>query len=124
MRLWPAFLALAACGDETVTAYSTESVFALVSVNGAPFQTSASIDIGVAGEITGSAPCNSYRAKQTAPYPWFEIGPIAATKRACPDLEAEAIYFETLGRMTIVEVSGSTLILTNDANEEMLFQAP
>jgi len=124
MRFWPALLLLAGCGDETLTAYSPEVSFSLVSINGLAFSSTATLEIGKAGEITGAAPCNNYRASQSAPYPWFEVGPILATKRACPDLAAETNYFETLKRMTIVEVVGPILILTNNANEEMVFQSP
>jgi heat shock protein HslJ len=43
---------------------------------------------------------------------------------ACPDLAAEAQFFDALSTMTLVEVLGRTLILTDDNGREMLFQAP
>lgn len=118
--------ALAGCwGDETVTGYlDGADIFALQSINGTAFAASATIDLSETGRVSGKAPCNSYFAEQSAPYPWFDIGPIAATKAACPDLPAEGQFFDTLSRMTVAEVSGDTLILSNTDDEEMVFQAP
>lgn len=116
---------LAACQpDETVTKYLQGSeTFVLQSINGAPFKAAASIHLGEAGKVSGQAPCNSYFAEQSAPYPWFELGPIAATKRACPDLDAEQAFFDALAMASLVEVSGPILILSNDQDLEMVFQA-
>ena len=124
MRVMLAALLLSSCGDETVTAHSEEDLFALQAINDQPFDASATLNISEPGRISGQAPCNSYFAAQTAPYPWFDLGPIASTKRACAELKDESLYLETLARMTIVEVSGPVLILTNDMGEKMVFQAP
>lgn len=75
------------------------------------------------GQISGQAPCNSFSASQSAPYPWLDIGPILSTKRACPDLNFEVDTLQLLARMTLVEVSGDTLILSNDAEESLLFMS-
>lgn len=116
---------LAACQpDETVTKYLQGSeTFVLQSINGTPFGAVATIHLGEAGKVSGQAPCNSYFAEQSAPYPWFELGAIAATKRACPDLDAEQTFFDALATASLVEVSGPILILTNDQDLEMVFQA-
>lgn len=119
-------LALMACQpDETVSGH-TDGVtsFALQSIDGTAFKASATIDISEFGKISGRAPCNSYFAAQTAPYPWFALGPIGSTKMACPDLAQEGQFFDALGAMTLVEVVGNTLILSNDTGREMVFQAP
>jgi heat shock protein HslJ len=42
---------------------------------------------------------------------------------ACPDLAAESQYLTALGEMTLAEVSGPTLILSNDAGRSMVFTA-
>ncbi len=110
--------------DETVAAFAGDAtVFALQSLDGAPFPASATLDVGTPGQITGDAPCNSYSADQSAPYPWFAVGPIAATRRACSDLAAETTFFDALAAMTLVEVVGETLILSNTDGGEMVFQA-
>lgn len=118
--------ATAACQtDETVSAYSGDKqAFNLVAIDGAAFAASATIDLSQAGRIQGTAPCNQYFAGQTAPYPWFEAGPIGATRMACPDLAAETAFFEALGTMTFAEVLDDTLLLSNSDGREMLFQSP
>ena len=126
MRALFTLLALAACNsDETLTAYADGvTVFALETLNGAPFTARATIDISEPGRVTGQAPCNRYFAAQTAPYPWFKLGPVGATKMACPDLNQEGAFLRALSQMTLSEIAGSTLILSNDAGQEMVFQAP
>lgn len=62
--------------------------------------------------ISGEAPCNLYHGQLQAPWPAFRPGPIAVTRRACPDLEAESRYFAALGAMTQGTLDGATLTLT------------
>lgn len=111
--------------DETLTRYApADTVFELVSLDGISFRETATLDISKPGWIRGRAPCNTYTASQTAPYPWFEIGPIATTKRACPAQVSETNFFEALGQMTIAEFGNGLLILTNTDGREMVFQSP
>ena len=118
-------LALFQCeGDETVTAYGAgDQVWALHEIDGQTFAAPATLRLQAGGQITGDAPCNSYSGTLTAPYPWFEIGDLSATRTACPDLEAEGFYFAALMAMTQSEVSGDVLILRNDDGHEMVFKA-
>lgn len=117
---------LSACqADETVTAYLPgPSVFHVVSIDGEPFDDIATIDLSEAGRITGKAPCNQYSADQKAVYPWFEAGMITSTRMACPNLDAEALYLSALFEMTLSEVAGDILILSNTQGREIVFQAP
>ena len=118
----PALLA-AHLKDETISGYADPAAsYQLEAINDAPYPATATITFPAQGRIIGTAPCNHYSASQSAPYPWFEPGPIAATKRACPDLAAEAEFFAALSRMTLVEVVGPHLLLTNDADEIMAFR--
>lgn len=116
-------LLLCACrGDETVAAYGAAGdVWQLTEVDGAPVAYTAVIRFGADGTVTGRAPCNSYSARQTAPYPWFELGPIRVTRRACPALRSEAAYLSALRAMTLAETSSDVLILSNDAGRSMVF---
>lgn len=119
-----ALAALAACKDETLTGYGAAGqTWVLHSIDGAPFTQRATIAFPEEGRITGDAPCNSYFARQTLPYPWFKAEGIGATKRACPALAAEQAYFDALARMTLAEVAGATLILSTEAGDEMVFRA-
>ena len=120
-----AFLTSACQADETVTAYlSGSGVFDLVSIDGAPLGAEATIDLSQAGRIQGQAPCNQYFADQNAVYPWFEAGPIGATRMACDRLAEETTFFSVLSEMTLSEIVGNTLILSNTDGREMVFQAP
>ncbi|MEO0403088.1 MAG: META domain-containing protein [Pseudomonadota bacterium] len=110
--------------DETVARYGAAGLtWSLASLNGAPFAARATLEFAVGGPVSGHAACNRFNTKNTVPYPWFEIGPIAATKMACPDLEAETAYLSALAVMTQSEVRGDTLFLRNDAGDEMVFTA-
>ncbi|WP_432448796.1 META domain-containing protein [Aliiroseovarius marinus] len=115
---------LSACKDETISGYADpEAVWELTELNGSSFDARATIRFPEQGKITGQAPCNRYFSAQKAPYPWFETGPIAATKMACADLEAETQFFAALEKMSQSEALGSTLILSNEKGDEMVFKA-
>ena len=112
------------CTDETISGYADpDAVYRLVEIDGQAFTPRATIAFKTEGRAEGSAPCNTWSAEQSVPYPWFELGAIAATKRACPELDAEQQYFDALAQMTLAEVQGPILILTNDDAREMIFQA-
>jgi len=118
-------LLLAACrADETVSAFADpQAVYRLVEINGTPFAGHATIRFPEEGRVTGRGPCNSFTASQSAPYPWFRLGPLAATRALCPAISAERAYFAALAGMSEAEIMGGVLILRNDAGEEMVFQA-
>lgn len=124
MRLLPLlFLPLAACADETISGYADpDATYRLAEIGGTAFPASATIAFPAEGEVRGTAPCNAWSATQSAPYPWFTLGPIAATRRACPDLAAEMLFFDTLARMTLAEVQGQVLILSSEDGTEMVFR--
>jgi heat shock protein HslJ len=117
-------LLLGYCTDETLTGYGAQGQdFVLISINDQPFPARATIRFPEEGQIAGQGPCNSFSATQDLPYPWFKAGPIAATKRACPELDAEALFFQTLSEMTLSEVSGPNLILSTSEGQTMVFLA-
>jgi len=105
-------IALTACQqDESVSKFAVA------------FTSRATIAFPKEGEVVGQAPCNRYFATQTVPYPWFALSGIGATRMACPELEAESAFFAALEDMSLVEIVGPTLILTNEAGREMVFEA-
>ncbi|NRP12932.1 hypothetical protein XMM379_000914 [Aliiroseovarius sp. xm-m-379] len=117
-------LTLAACNDETLSGYAPEkTTWVWQELDGGPAPARATLTLGPRGQVSGQAPCNSYSAKVTVPYPWFELGNIIATRRACPELADETAYFSALEAMSLAEVSGDTLLLSNDAGRDMLFVA-
>lgn len=127
MRCFAAVMALVLCGcstDETLWAYgAAERDWHLSEWNGTSFEAGGVIRFGPKGAVSGQGPCNSFSAIQAAPYPWFDLGPLAATKRACPGLEAEQRFFEALSSMSFAEVSGDVLILTGQDGPRLVFQA-
>lgn len=118
-------LPLAGCNaDETVFGQGgRDHVWYLVSVDGEPFNAQAYLTFPEPGQIAGQGPCNSFAGTQTAPYPWIDIGPLRATRRACPDLALESRFFALLRSMQEVEVTGDVMILRNDVPNQMVFEA-
>lgn len=114
---------LAACRqDETISAYAGKgSTWQLSAIDDRPADNAATISFPAEGKITGKAPCNSYTAGQSAPYPWFSLTDLAATKAACPALAAEGAYFTALALMTFAEVQGDVLILSGEGGRSMTF---
>ncbi|MFK7869705.1 MAG: META domain-containing protein [Roseobacter sp.] len=130
MKYWAiaaaALLGLSACDkDETITAYGAAGkTWSLVELDGEAFPASATLTFPEPGQFSGRAPCNSFSGSVTVPYPWFEAGPVAATRAFCQDQEAEDRFFQALGAVTIAEVAGDTLELSNpDDGRSMVFKA-
>jgi heat shock protein HslJ len=117
---------LTAClKDETVSGQTTASdVWVLNTMNGTSVDTQITIEFPEEGRISGQAPCNRYFATQTAPLPWFEVGPIGSTKMACPKLNLESHYFTALQQMTTAEITGDTLLLKADTGDSLVFKTP
>ncbi len=112
------------CADETISGYADpEAVYRLVESDGEAFPATATIAFPEPGRAQGTGPCNAWSAAQKAPYPWIELGPIAATRRACPDLKAENLFFERLAKVSLAEVTGTVLILTDEDGRELVFEA-
>lgn len=108
--------------DETVTAYgAADRVWTLGLINDTRVDASLTIQFGEAGHVSGTGPCNRFSSRNVVPYPWFELDPIASTKRACDALAKEQEYFGLLQIMRQSEVVGDVLILRADTGEEMLF---
>lgn len=117
-------LTMAACSDESLTGYGGgDRLWVLQQLDGVAFEARADLKLARGGDLSGQAPCNSYRAKQQAPYPWFEVEALAATRSVCPDLMAEVTYLQALQEMTESEVAGDVLILRNETGREMVFAA-
>lgn len=123
--LFIVILGLSACArDESIANFVEPTAkYHLVELDNAPFVARATIQFPEAGRIVGKAPCNSYFAAQTVPYPWFGLEGIGATRMACGDMAAEATFFAALEDMTLAEVAGDTLILSNPSGRQMVFVA-
>lgn len=115
-------LTTAACAqDETLYSYGGAGEWRLQSLHGAPVAATVTLDLPEPGKVAGRAQCNVYFGAQRAPYPWFNAGPFGVTRMACPGLDDEQRYLAALEAATISEISGDTLILTDEAGREMVF---
>jgi heat shock protein HslJ len=125
LRFIALIILIVSCGsDETISGYADRKmIYALASIDNAPFTARATIAFAKEGAVNGTRPCNTFQAAQSVPYPWFALGPIASTRRVCPDLGQETAYFAALADMRFAEVAGTVLILSNKAGGEMVFQA-
>lgn len=95
----------------------------LSSIDGEPVAAGTDMRIGYLGALSGNAGCNTWQAKDTSVYPWFNVETISSTFKACPGQEAEQAFFEALKDMTIAEVLGETLVLSTVEGREMLFRS-
>lgn len=122
---FPLLMTLLHCGpDETLSGYGAADVtWKLIEINGTAFAAEASVQFPEEGKINGTGPCNTFFGTQSEPYPWFNAEKIAGTRRACPELEAEALLLKSLEKMTLAEIAGMTLILSNGDGGQMVFKA-
>lgn len=125
IALLSAALLMTACNpDETISGYADPSSdYHLTEMNGVAFTGRATISFPELGRVAGQAPCNRYFGEQTEFYPWFGLIGIGSTRMACPDMALEGEFFATLEAMTLAEVAGGTLILSNTEGAEMVFVA-
>lgn len=115
---------LSACQkDETISGQiDPQDNWTLIAMNGVKPDQTITINFPEKGKIVGKAPCNNYFSNQTAPLPWFEAKNIGSTKRGCPHLQLEQQYFDTLAKMTVIEVLKDTLVLKNESGQEMVYK--
>lgn len=113
---------LAACGrDESIYSYGGYGgEWVLQTLNGASYDADARLAFGANGRVTGTAPCNGFSMRQSVPYPWIKFGPIAVTRKACPELQAEQEFLAVLQRITLGIIKDDVLTLSNDDGDKMI----
>lgn len=102
-------------------AQDTDILWKLQSIDGAPFEASATLSFPAPAQIAGSTPCNRFFGVQTRPLPGFNAERLALTQRMCLHFEQEAAFITALRDMTLSEVDGARLVLRNEAGREMVF---
>ena len=116
-------LALAACQIETISSHAKpDEVFVLTRFNDMPMAERITLQFPERFRIAGQGPCNRYFAEQPEPLPWFDLGPIGATRRACPALDLEQRYFAALDAVQFAERAGDVVLLTNESGLELVFR--
>ena len=74
--------------------------------------------------VSGQGPCNRYFRSITHSDTGsnsIQVGPLASTKMACPNLSAEHRYFQDLQRVSMVKVVPGGLVLKTSAETKLVF---
>ena len=74
--------------------------------------------------VSGQGPCNRYFGSITHSDTGsnsIQVGPLASTKMACPNLSAEHRYFQDLQRVSMVKVVSDELLLTTSDQVKLVF---
>lgn len=122
MRRFPlaAALSLAGCVTPAMSEDIAGVDWHLVGLEGEAFGWPASLRIDGA-DVTGKAPCNGWGARNLATLPALSLGPIRATRMACPDLDAESAFFDALQAMQRAELDQGHLYLIGPEGRVMEF---
>jgi heat shock protein HslJ len=85
------------------------------------------VDVGVSAQfdattISGNSGCNSYHASYEASGNEISFGPIAGTRKACPEPEnsTEARYLQLLDGIATFEVSGRSMSMNDQDGTPVL----
>lgn len=114
-----AFLTLAAMAqcqpDETLTGHGAAGRTWILQERGDdPVDLRTELRFSRRGVMEGRGPCNPFRARVSVPYPWFALEEFESGQQACPDRDAEEEVIVALKSVTLVEIAGDTMLLTND----------
>ena len=130
-------VAATTAGAVAVQAQGTESVppaylapeWRLSVIDGKPFTAVATIDLSKPGQLAGKGPCNRYFGSYEGKLPEFRPKGVASTRMACPEMEAEHLFFTALGGVTYAEVvkaegKPEVLILSGEKGSYLEFIRP
>jgi hypothetical protein len=117
-----ASLALAGCADETVSGYAAEGPWRLTEIDGRPAEATMTLTFRGRGRVEGTLPCRTFSARQTAPYPWFELTDMRPGDVTCVAGEAERRVLDSLASATLAEALGGVLILSDEGGPLLVFR--
>lgn len=92
-------------------------VWQVVLVDGKEPGWTATLNLSEPGQVFGQAPCNRYSAPLTQEGRSFRLGNLAATRMACPQVQAEHRF---LGLQRLIETAdhrAGLLLLTGGGHE-------
>jgi heat shock protein HslJ len=72
------------------------------------------------GTVSGQGPCNAYSASATVDGSSLTVGPIAASRAACPDLEIEGQLFAALEAARSWSIEAGDLVLLDEAGAPLM----
>jgi len=79
---------------------------------------------GADGHVSGSAGCNTFNGSYTVEGSNLSIGPLATTRRACPEpiMQQETAFLNALGATTVFELTAERLTLRDaDGATQVIF---
>jgi heat shock protein HslJ len=117
-----ALLLVVGCTDETVSGYAAPGPWRLVELDGTAVPPGTTLRFPAEGRVEGTLPCNTFRAQQTAPYPWFILSHFEVGSERCEARPLEERIVHALASVTLAEAQGPVLILTNDEGRELVFR--
>lgn len=79
------------------------------------------IQFNTDGTLAGKGPCNSFHSAYEMTYPTVKVGPIAATRMACANLDDEGRFFAHLTAADTIIVEGDRLILAQPDGNTLTF---
>jgi len=117
-----ATLALSACASKTETPSLSGTSWKLASYGEIEVQTPAAdgietqIDFGSDGKVSGTVGCNRFSGSYTQQDDQITLGPLMATKMACPDLPMtqESVAFGVLVGTVKYEMNESQLTIFSE----------
>ena len=110
------------------TATLADTYWKLMSVDGVEVLTAADsreahVILRPDHRVTGFGSCNVFNGSWQEEDGKIAIGPLAATKMACPDLNVEQKMVGALDGEVLTEIDGTTLYLTGADGTELVFEA-
>lgn len=72
------------------------------------------------GQISGSTGCNSYSGSFSSDEFGVEMGEMAVTKKACPDMTTETMFLEALGNVARIDLGDDMIRMFNASGVEVL----
>lgn len=98
----------------------------LITLSGKPIASDLSIRLSFTqdGSVAGNAGCNNYNAAYTLSDHILSVGPIASTKKACPEMvmQQEAQFLAALEGQHYLQVNDDQLLLVNEDLQFIQFE--
>jgi heat shock protein HslJ len=109
--------------DSSASTVITGIDWQLISIDETAVETNAGLSIRFEpdGKISGHGGCNSFFSSYTMHESAIDIGPVGATRMACPEpqMQLEQLYFDVLDNASTAEVRGARMRLADGDNKTL-----
>lgn len=95
----------------------------LYQLNGNTLKSENDVTLNFSGsdnKVSGSAPCNNYTGTFNSSSGNLTFGPLASTKRMCPEMESETVFLNALQNTSSFKISGSELNLFDSGGKLLM----